>query len=70
MTDFHMYVIQCRNLITQHRSGYNSVFMDVLEAELPKHDLDGQSIMHSPNFMMEMKDGQEINEDFLAHVRY
>lgn len=26
--------------------------------------------MHSSNFMMDMKDGQEINEDFLAQVRY
>jgi len=36
MTDFHMYVIQCKNLIVANRNGFNTAFMDVLEKELPK----------------------------------
>eukprot|EP00347_Sterkiella_histriomuscorum_P021826 403332633 len=70
MTDFQMFVIECKNLINQHRNGYNTLFMDILEDELPKQDLEGQSIVSSSSFMMEMKKGQDVTEDFLANVRY
>jgi len=36
-----MFVIECRNLIRNHRNGYNSIFMDKLEDELPEKDLEG-----------------------------
>ena len=42
--------------------------MNELEKELPEKDLEGQQIAVS-GFKMEIPDGQEINEDYIAEVR-
>jgi hypothetical protein len=34
-------VSECKNLIENHRTGSNTAYMDILDKELPKEDLDG-----------------------------
>jgi hypothetical protein len=70
MADFYMIVSQCKNLIANHRTGFNTEFMDVLDSELPKKDLEGASIGHSKAITLDIKKGQEVNEDFISQVRY
>jgi hypothetical protein len=40
--------------------------MDVLEAEIPEVDLDGEQIYASKNFMVDIKKGREVDESFIA----
>ena len=67
VADFYMAVSQCRNMIMNRRTGANSEFMDILDQEMPKQDLDGAVISHSSNFNLDtLKSGQEVTEDFIA----
>jgi hypothetical protein len=70
VADFYMIVSQCRNMITNHRTGANTAYMDILDSELPKKDLDGTVISHSSNFTLDLLPGQDVTEDYIANVRY
>jgi len=61
-----MTVNQCKNLASNHRNGFNSAYLDILMNEMPKQDLEGMNIGHSKNIVMDMKQGQVVNEDFIA----
>ena len=67
--DFHTEVSICRNLVKNNTTGYNKQFMDVLEAEIPEVDLDGEQIYASRNFMVDIKKGREVDESFIASRR-
>ena len=71
LADFYTIVSQCRNMIQNHRSGANTEYMDILESELPKKDLEGTVINYSSNFVLEnLKYGEEVSEEYIANVRY
>ena len=58
-------------MIAFNRNGGNTAYMDILEAELPKQDLEGATIGHSSNFTLEgLNPGDDASEDFIANVRY
>ena len=66
--DFITTVIQCKNMIRSNANENNAIFLDTLNAELPKKDLDGNVISHSGNFYMDLG-GKEVTEDVIANVR-
>lgn len=71
LADYYTVVSQCRNMIAGYRSGANTEYMDILEDELPKEDLDGTAISYSSNFKMsDLKEGEEVSENYIANVRY
>jgi hypothetical protein len=43
--------------------------MEILGKELPLKDLEGQTIGASKNFTLDLKKGQDVNEDYIADVR-
>ena len=57
VADFYMIVSQCRNMIANNRTGNNTAYMDILEKELPKKDLDGAAISQSSNFVLDLERG-------------
>jgi hypothetical protein len=61
---------KCRNLITEHSKPDNKHFMDILSAEIPTEDLDGQTIYHSDIFKVRVKDGQKVDEAVIAKSRF
>lgn len=67
--DFHTEVSLCRNLIAGHTNGFNKQFMDILEAEIPSEDLDGDTIHTSKAFMVDVKKGRDVDESFIAERR-
>jgi hypothetical protein len=44
LSDYQLILSQCRNMIRDHRSGANTDYMDILQQELPKTDLEGNEI--------------------------
>lgn len=69
--DFLTVVSQCRNLVANHRTGSNTEYMDILEGELPKKDLEGHAIASNSHFTLEgLSPGQDVSEDYIANVRY
>lgn len=70
VADFYMIVSQCRNMIANNRTGNNTAYMDILEKELPKKDLDGASINYSSNFVLDISPGHDVSADYIANVRY
>ena len=56
----------CRNFVNDNRTEENERFMEVLEAEIPNEDLDGQTIYDSNFFRVDIKDGQKVDENFIA----
>jgi hypothetical protein len=67
--DFHTEVSICRNFIQNNTAGFNKQFMDVLEAEIPEEDLEGDQIHTSRAFMVEVKKGKAVDESFVAERR-
>ena len=57
VADFYMTVNQCRNMISNHRTGSNTEYMDILDKELPKKDLEGATISHSSFFTLDLVPG-------------
>lgn len=55
-------------MIEKHKNHKNEIYMDELEKELPSKDLEGQQIAVT-GFKMEIPEGQEVNEDYIAEVR-
>ena len=43
--------------------------MDILSAEIPTIDLDGQTIYHSDIFKVQIKAGQKVDEGVIANSR-
>ena len=41
MADFYTVVSQCKNMVASHKTAANAACMEILEAELPKKDLEG-----------------------------
>jgi hypothetical protein len=55
-------------MIEKYKNHKNEIYMDELEKELPSKDLEGQQIAVT-GFKMEIPEGQEVNEDYIAEVR-
>ena len=71
LADYYTIINQCRNMIANNRTGLNTEYMDILDSELPKKDLDGGSISYSSNFRLnDLERGDEVSEDYIANVRY
>jgi hypothetical protein len=70
LTEFHTITSQIKNLCSNHRTGENTRFLDIMLDEIPEKDLEGQQIAHSQYFHLDIKEGRAINEDFLAEIRY
>ena len=68
MADFYLIISQCKNMIEKYNNHKNEIYMDELQKELPTKDLEGQQIAVT-SFKMEIPEGQEVNEDFIAEVR-
>jgi hypothetical protein len=68
MADFYLIISQCKNMIEKYKNHKNEIYMDELEKELPSKDLEGQQIAVT-GFKMEIPEGQEVNEDYIAEVR-
>jgi hypothetical protein len=57
VTEFFVIVNQCKNMIEKHKSSQNAEFLDILAAELPEKDLEGQTIASSNYFQLDIKKG-------------
>ena len=55
LVEFYLIVSQCKNLIATKKTAANAVYMDQLESEIPKKDLEGQNLsgVSSTNFQLE-----------------
>ena len=70
VTDFHDIVIKCRSMISKHRNGANTEYMDILERELPEKDLEGVVISYSSHIKFEdLDDNPNVTMDNIAEKR-
>lgn len=60
----------CRNLVRDHEEPTNEQYMDMLKEEIPVEDLDGQVIFDSDIFHVQVKEGQVVDENFIAARRF
>lgn len=60
----------CKYLISNHRIGANTHFLDILEDEMPEKDLEGMKVMQFKSTNLVIKDSEDVNEDFIANVRF
>jgi hypothetical protein len=59
-------------MLATKKTGENAVYMEMLEEEIPKKDLEGQSLggVSTTNFQLDnLRKDQVVNEDFIAEVR-
>jgi hypothetical protein len=72
LVEFYLIVSQCKNMIATKKTGENAVYMEMLEEEIPKKDLEGQSLggVSTTNFQLDnLRKDQVVDEDFIAEVR-
>lgn len=67
LIDYHEQISICRALEDKYATGYNRKFFDILMAELPDHDLEGQKICHTKSIgHLELKAGTNMDEQMIA----
>lgn len=61
---------RCRNMVHSYSDSSNEAYMAILKEEIPQEDLDGQAIYDSEIFKVEIKEGQVVDENFIAANRF
>jgi hypothetical protein len=67
--EFHKQVSICNNLAEKYEDVGNKQYFDVLMAEMPSKDLEGEAIPVHKSLYMVVKKGQVVGEDFIAQIR-
>lgn len=71
LIEYHEQISICKSLESQHANGYNRHWFDILLAEIPETDLEGQKIRILKSIGdFELKKNQNVNEHLIAEVRY
>lgn len=70
LIEYHEQISICKTLESQHADGFNRKWFDILLAEIPDKDLEGQKIGHLKSIGgLEVKKGKTVDEDIIAQVR-
>lgn len=57
-------------MVYTYSDSSNEAYMTILKEEIPQEDLDGQAIYDSEIFKVEIKEGQVVDENFIASRRF